>query len=465
MWAARRRTIILLIILAFFGFVVVLPYWYFHRVPPTCFDGIQNQDEQGVDCGGLSCSLVCQGGASDIKILWTKVFGVREGMYDLVAYAENGNFTIGAPKVPYVARLFDAGGAVIAERNGETFASPNERFAIFAGNMLTGDKVPVKGSIEVSPSFNWYTAKKDEEIFTVDQKVLTGVDTKPKLTAVLTNNRPETYRNIEVTVVIYDAHGTPIAVSSTKVEKLDPNSNEKMYFTWPLPINYIAETEECDTIVDAVLALDRSGSMKGDSENPPQPLTQAKLAAEGFVHQLGKNSQVGFVTFASDASNPMDQVLTLDMDRVARAIARTAIGTEGLQYTNIGDAIARAIGEFRSFRRNDEALPVIVLLTDGIPNRPLDPKDPKNKAYGADFGRKMADDAKKQNIIIYTIGLGTDVDVQYLTELASTPQNFYRANTGAELASVYKQISTAICKKAPSVIEIIPRVNNVTPAL
>ncbi|OGZ13114.1 MAG: hypothetical protein A2942_01515 [Candidatus Lloydbacteria bacterium RIFCSPLOWO2_01_FULL_50_20] len=452
---------IILILLAAALLLVVLPYWLTHQVAPSCFDKRQNQGEQGADCGG-PCSIVCKGSAKDIRVVWVKVFPIRAGAYDVVAYIENPNYGIGAPRIPYTAKLFDAEGNVIAEKNGETFANPSERFAIFAGNLLTGEKIPASGSMEISRDFSWVTTAAQKKVFPVSDKVLVGTDKIPKLSALLMSEEPEIIRNVEVTVVIYDSKGIPIAVSATMVEKLDAKGKENLFFTWPSPLSYAAETEACEAPVDVVLALDRSGSMASDGANPPQPLTEAKQAAIGFVGRLTRDDQAAFVSFATAASRPIDQPLSDDMSRVERAINRTAIGTDGLQYTNIGDAIRRSVDELSTLRRHAAARPVIVLLTDGIPTRPEGPNNKANKDYPATYSRQAANEAKGKGIGLYTIGLGDEVNSGFLSQLATGPEYYYKAASGAELGEIYQQIASAICKKLPSVIEIIPRVSATT---
>jgi len=461
MWRVRRWTVIILILLAAFLLLVVFPYWVTHQTVPSCFDTKQNQGESGVDCGG-PCTIVCSASAKDLQIVWSKIFPVRAGVYDVVSYIENPNFGMGAPKIPYVAKLFDANGQVIALRRGETFASPNERFAIFSGNMLTGEKIPAKGSIEITPGFTWVKTAAPKKELEVSDKVLVGTDRIPKLSALLTNEESDVLRDLDITVVIYDSKGVPIAVSATTVEKLEPKGKENLFFTWPSPLSYVAETEECETPVDIALALDRSGSMSSDGKNPPQPLTDAKIAAAQFVDRLTASDQAAYVSFATVASNPIDQSLTSDHARLKLAISRTAIGTNGLQYTNIGDALRRSIDELGTFRRNENARPIIVLLTDGIPTRPEDPSDAANKEYPALYAKQVAQEVKSKDIALYTIGLGDEVDGNFLTQLVTSPEYYYKAASGAQLGAIYQQIATAICKKGPSVIEIIPRLNTLT---
>jgi len=59
---------------------------------------------------------------------------------------------------------------------------------------------------------------------------------------------------------------------------------------------------------------------------------------------------------------------------------------------------------------------------------------------------------------MFTIGLGKDLNTEFLKQVASSSDEFYLAPTTKELTGIYEQIATKICKRRPAVIEIIPRV-------
>lgn len=457
MWAIRRRLAIVGVIVAFFMITVIIPFAYTHREIPTCFDGKQNQGEHGIDCGG-PCTIFCKAEAKDLKVIWTKVFPIRAGQYDVVAYVENPNFEIGIKKFNYTTRLYDESGAVVASRDAEGFARPSERFVLFAGGLLTGDKVAKNGSIEISQDFDWISTVKSPTLFSVTDKELVGADQKPKLTAMIHNLTPDLYRYVDVSAVIYDSKNNPIGVSNTTVEKIDGGGTQNLIFTWPSAFDYVAETESCDAPVDVVLVIDRSGSMREEDK-----IGQAKSAAEEFIDRLSSQDQAAVVTFATEASNPPDQSLSDNKTRLKTAIAAANIHTDGLQYTNIADGLRRAIDELATQRHRAESRPIIVMLTDGIPTRPTAHDKKENEAYAAKAAADVAVLAKAQNISLYTIGLGSDLNTKLLEDIATAPEQFYQAASGAELSTVYQKISTAICKKNPSVVEIIPRINNVTP--
>lgn len=462
MWALRRRIFTVAVIFGIFFLFFGLPYLWSQREIPSCFDKKQNDpggiEETGVDCGG-PCALVCKGAAKPLSVIWQKIFPVREGVYDVVAYVENPNFGMGIPRLSYTARLFDASGAVIAEKISATHVGSNERFVVFAGGLFTGDKKPSKGSIEFTKEVDWIVTDVQESLFEVGEKTLTSPSTKPRLSAVLRSKSTQTLRDIDVSAIVYDEKNTSIGVSETKVTKLDPGGEEKLFFTWNAPFVYSAATEACEVPVDVVLALDRSGSMRSDRRDPPEPLTTAKDAAADFVDRMSKKDQIGYISFATDISRPFDQTLTDRADKVKAAILRTVIGSDGLQFTNIAEAIAAAGKELTSIRHNDDAESIIVLLTDGVPTRPESNDDPD---YPSKAALQMAEEAKKAGITIFTIGLGIDLNPKLLEEIATDPAHYYASPTAADLSRVYQDISTAICKKNPSIIEIIPRVDPFT---
>ena len=62
---------------------------FFHKTP-TCFDGVKNQNEKGLDCGGV-CTRICSGDISTPIVMWQRVFQVTPGVYSAVAYIQNPN--------------------------------------------------------------------------------------------------------------------------------------------------------------------------------------------------------------------------------------------------------------------------------------------------------------------------------------------------------------------------------------
>ena len=176
---------------------------------------------------------------------------------------------------------------------------------------------------------------------------------------------------------------------------------------------------------DIVLVVDRSGSMTGEK------LAGAKQAANVFLEQVKKSrdDRVALVAFDQTAGTLVH--LTRDWKALGSAIQ----GLEPGLGTYINLALKEASDEL-TFAKVPDRGQVIILLSDGGQNGPV------SKAELI----KMAEDMKVANIIIFTIGLGslTNADEDTLKAMAFSPDHYYKAPTGADLAAIYQKIAIAI---------------------
>lgn len=455
-WAKRRQLITLVI---FFGglFIMGAIIFLILSARPSCFDNKQNQNETGIDCGGV-CAAQCRDTHLGIKTLWTKTFPLRKGMYDVASLVENPNLDASIPELRYTVDLFDDAGRTLLSRSYSTFANAGDHFMLFGGGLDTGGLDAARARLTIEPGYKYVKAvpPAERKIAVLGYELLTP-DTTPRLVATVQNQTTDTLRNIPVSAAISDRNG-PVGVSETHIDELPPRASQQITFTWPQKFIYESKGQTCATPVDVILVLDRSGSMASDGKNPPQPLSMAKNAAADFVDQLSVEDQAGYISFATDVTSPIDQPLTKDLYRVKASIGGTDILTNGLQYTNIAAALASARDEFRTQRKRADARQAVVMLTDGAPTDPKNPQNPQDTEYPVNLAKDAAKDLKDGGVTLYTIGLGSDVNVEFLKGIASYPEYYYAAPSGSELGKVYKQIASTICKKGPSVVEIIPRI-------
>jgi len=187
--------------------------------------------------------------------------------------------------------------------------------------------------------------------------------------------------------------------------------------------------------VDVMLIFDRSGSMAG------QKIADSKTAAKTFVGNFDPSrDQSGLVSYNETAR--LDQNLTSNQTLVQTKIdSLVAAG-----YTNIGAAIYNATGELRAHGRADSTW-IEVLLSDGIPNRP------NNENYGQQYALNASKNASSYGVIIYTIGLGSDVNATLLQEIANNANGkYYFAPDTSTLGQIYQQIAGEIASGTAGVI-------------
>ncbi|MBV9402749.1 MAG: VWA domain-containing protein [Candidatus Eremiobacteraeota bacterium] len=133
-----------------------------------------------------------------------------------------------------------------------------------------------------------------------------------------------------------------------------------------------------------VLCIDTSGSMNA-SDVQPTRWEAARTAARAFINRLPGGTRIAVVTFSSAGS--LIQPLSADRDQAVTSLDRIPPADGG---TAIGDALALAAQQLPA--RGHRA---VVLMTDGVNNRGLDPLAAAN-ALAA------------RHIPVYTVGIGTN---------------------------------------------------------
>ena len=204
---------------------------------------------------------------------------------------------------------------------------------------------------------------------------------------------------------------------------------------------------------DVMIALDRSGSMCADSHglqlNCPasapdhEPMTSVKAAANGFgtLFEPGY-ARMGLVSFSTEAT--LDQVISTDFG-IGSGLETAVNDIYPSGRTNIGDAIAGAIDEvmYGGATRAD-ALKVIVLLSDGVPNRCAGGSSCSENA-AANYARAKAQEAAGHGITIYAIGLGTNLDEALMQDLADIGNGAYiQSPTAGDLDAAFDEIAALI---------------------
>ncbi|NCC71051.1 VWA domain-containing protein, partial [bacterium] len=195
--------------------------------------------------------------------------------------------------------------------------------------------------------------------------------------------------------------------------------------------------------VNVVLVIDSSGSMLAEDFKPNRMDIAINSALE-FIKQLERKDNIGVVSFSD--STRIVSFLTNDKNR---AIDKTKTIVPG-GATAIGDALAMGVDMVSSIPNKKK---LIIFLSDGEQNA----------------GQISIDDAisfaKSEDVIVYTIGVGSNDDVilgydwfgrpQYaildedaLKKIAmETEGEYFRALDSLSLSQIYKNLPDLIKKE------------------
>jgi uncharacterized repeat protein (TIGR01451 family) len=199
-------------------------------------------------------------------------------------------------------------------------------------------------------------------------------------------------------------------------------------FSQFLPFVVLTICQKVSTPTDVILALDISSSMNKPAETGGTRLDAAKQAAETFINLLNfPADQAGLVSFGSGST--LQHPLSTD----SAGLINTLHSLSAAGVTRMDLALVESRQELTGPHHILTNTPVIILLTDGLPNGTTP------EAVLAE-----ANVTKAAGIVIYTIGLGSEVNVPLMQNMATSPNHYYQAPTTAELIGIYEQIADQI---------------------
>ncbi|MCI7768007.1 MAG: VWA domain-containing protein [Oscillospiraceae bacterium] len=178
--------------------------------------------------------------------------------------------------------------------------------------------------------------------------------------------------------------------------------------------------------------IDNSGSMYPDelcanSEENDVEFKRLDFAVN-LIDMLSDEANFG----AGEFSGNYTQIVPVskDSEGVKKAISDIRSKKQTFSGTEIAGAVTRAVAEFGEIRPSDKNY--IILLTDGMPS-----------VYNPAAEQKAVELAKSKGITIFTIGLGKQIDAEYLFNIAEdTNGQFFQASNADALENIYDKIQS-----------------------
>ncbi len=220
--------------LIFISFLVFI-YLSFLKPAPSCFDNKQNQDETGLDCGGV-CGP-CLGNPKDITVSLSTIFFVNEPI--AVVRLMNPNNNVGAKNLSYKIDVLDSSQNVLKTLEGDTFIYPGEQSKnlIFILEGLNN-----ANSLNVNISKPEWLLVSDflPADFTFVRSVKRVEKDRIIIEGEIKSNETLLFRNIEIGAFFYNKTGNIVGVSKTSVQSVKPFERRAFTIEFPsgsLPIN------------------------------------------------------------------------------------------------------------------------------------------------------------------------------------------------------------------------------------
>ncbi len=188
--------------------------------------------------------------------------------------------------------------------------------------------------------------------------------------------------------------------------------------------------------IDVVLVVDTSTSMNelvpGSADTK---LSLAVTAAKALVSLLklpdsSDGDQAAVVGFNSAAF----ALTGLSGDRATINAALDALSDTSDSGTRIDAGLNAAIDELASERRNPGSTASIVIVTDGR----------HSGASGTGAVLDAADRARSLGLVVFAVGLGSDIDEGLLRLVATVPDNYRAAPDASDLVLIYEAIAKEI---------------------
>ena len=212
-------------------------YWQL-KPKATCFDNVKNQNEEGIDCGGI-CTKKCP----PVSHLTPKIKEVGflpsgfSDQYDIYAKIENPNQSLGIKKINYIVNLKGVNEEILATGGGDVFFLPGETKYIIINN-LSSSVLPVKAEITFEKNIEWVEATEQylrPDIQAVNREygeVVSGVGFA-QAKALVRNNSQWDLSQISIAVILRDEQGKIIALNTTKMNSVLAGESREFVVNWP----------------------------------------------------------------------------------------------------------------------------------------------------------------------------------------------------------------------------------------
>lgn len=239
-----KQFLFALLFLVIFGGI---GFWIYRATRPavTCFDKIQNQNEEGIDCGAV-CGNICQSSIKPIETRNSYLFKIKEPSsvgdtfdFDALFRVYNPNIQLGSAWVNYELNIFDDQNQVLLQKPGRFYILPGQTKYIYEPALKT-PKPAMKVELKTTLA-NW---EKLTGVFSEDVKLVARskdyfTGGRPgifsRVSGVIFNASNFDLDQVEVVAVLFK-NGQPIGAGRTDLRTFQAKTDRFYEITWVAPV-------------------------------------------------------------------------------------------------------------------------------------------------------------------------------------------------------------------------------------
>lgn len=234
----KKQIIIAFVYLLFWMGVGFFVYTLYIKPAPSCLDGIQNQNEEGIDCGG-SCAKQCPlVGVLEPNLLFVEAVTLPGERSGVVARLENPNFEYGASQVNYRVDFSVGAGGIVSKRDS-AYLLPRERKYVIENNLpypagsfvgffleeITWTKLP-----------EWKTNNVILSVKDKNYRKLTGEAAKSEAVGVVVNRSDFDFDKVDVNIVLFGKDSRVIGAVKHEIRTLISSEERNFRVIWPFDL-------------------------------------------------------------------------------------------------------------------------------------------------------------------------------------------------------------------------------------
>jgi hypothetical protein len=229
-----------LIIAGVFALIVVLCFYVGYLLfgtKPTCSDGIQNQGEEGIDCGVAACDTLCLPTIIPLEIEDTILIKSESGEYDFAGTIFNPNNLFGSGQVSYEILFKDLSGNIVDSRSGVFYILPSQRRRMVKTAMDLSSDANSADLIIKEAKWEMLSFEDVQVDFSVkNEHYSIEGDGTTLFQGTVVNNSDFDFEHVDVAVIVMSASGEAIAINQTILNTILSGTERFFLVRWPFEI-------------------------------------------------------------------------------------------------------------------------------------------------------------------------------------------------------------------------------------